>query len=85
MPNLMGIGDEACDALGRPGRGQHAGPFLQAARSLRRGGQPLEALIQHPLYRALGDAEIARAKALVEAADALLARNLPDRRNAPAK
>jgi hypothetical protein len=85
MPNLMRIGDETCDALGRPGGGQHACPFLQAACSIRRGGQTLKALIQHPLYRALRDAEITRAEALVKAADTLLPRNLPYRRHAPAK
>jgi hypothetical protein len=85
MANLMRIGDEACNALGRPSGAQHAGPFLQAACSIRRGAQTLEALIQHPLYRALGDAEIARAEALVKPADALLARNLPYRRDAPAE
>ena len=81
----MRICDETCDALGRPGGCQHACPFLQAACSIRRGGQTLKALIQHPLYRALGDAEIARAEALVKAADTLLSRNLPYRRHAPAK
>ena len=79
----MRIGDEACDELGRPGRAQHASPFLQAACSIRRGGQTLKALIQHPLYRALSDAEIARAEALVEPTDTLLSRNLPYRRDAP--
>jgi len=34
------------------------------------------ALIQHPLDRALGDAEIARAQTLIKPADALLVRYL---------
>ena len=81
----MRIGNKTCDALGRPGGGQHACPFPQAACPIRRGGQTLKALIQHPLYRALSDAEIARAEALVKAADTFLSRNLPYRRHAPAK
>lgn len=76
----MRIGDETRDALGRPGGAQHARPLLQAAGSLRIGRQALEALVQHPLDRALRDAEITRAEALVKPADALLARNLLHRR-----
>ena len=79
----MRIGDEACDALGRPGGGQHACPLLQAACSLRRGRQELEAFIQHPLDRALRDAKIARAEALIKPANTLLPHNLPHRRDAP--
>ena len=48
--NLMRIGDEAWNALGRPGGAQHA------ACPICRGSQTLETLVQHPLYRALGDA-----------------------------
>ena len=81
----MGIGDEACDALGRPGGAQHAYPLLQAACSLRRGRQTLEVFIQHPLDRALSDAKIARAEALIKPANTLLSRNLPYRRDAPAE
>ena len=76
----MRVGDEARDALGRPGGAQHASPFLQTARSLRGGRQTFEALIQHPLDRALRDAEIARAETLIKPADALLACNLHYRR-----
>ena len=83
MSNLMRIGDETCDALGRPGGGYHARPLTQAACSLRRSRQTLEALIQHPLDRALRDAKIARAEALIKPANALLSRNLPYRRDAP--
>jgi len=75
------IGDEARDALGRPGRAQHASPFLQGTpRSLRGCRQTFEALIQHPLDGALSDAEIARAETLIKPADALLARYLFYRR-----
>ena len=85
MTNLMRIGEEARDALGRPGGGQHARPLLQAARSLRGGRQTLEALIEHPLDRALRDAKIARAESLIKPAHALLSRDLRYRRDdAPA-
>ena len=86
MLNLVRIGDEACDALGRPGRAKHACPLLQAACTLRRGRQTLEALIQHPLDRALRDAKIARAKSLIKPTDTLLSHNLLYRRiYAPAR
>ena len=42
----------------------------------RQGG--LELLVQHPLHGALHDAQVARAHALVQAADPLVAHNLPD-------
>ena len=81
----MRIGDEARDALGRPSGGQHACPLPQAACSLCGSRQTLEALVQHPLDRALRDAQIARAEALIEPANALLPHNLSYRRDAPAK
>jgi len=71
------IGDEARDALGRPGRAQHASPFLQGTPDPSAGAvKRRRALIQHPLDRALGDAEIARAQTLIKPADALLVRYL---------
>jgi hypothetical protein len=76
----MRITDEARDALGRPGRAQYTCPLLQATGSLCVGHHTFEALVEHPLYRSLRDAEITRAKALVKPADALFARNLLNRR-----
>ena len=66
MSNLTRIGNEICDALGRPGGGQHACPHPQAAFSLRGGRQTIEALSQHPLDRDLRHAKIARAKVLIK-------------------
>ena len=81
----MRICDQRRDALGRACTPDHAQPLLHAALALCPRRQTLEALVQHPLDRALRDAEVARAQALVEAPDARLPEYLPDHRGGPAE
>ena len=50
---------------------RHACPLPQAAFSLYGDRQTVEALIQHPMDRALRDAKIVRTKALIKPANAL--------------
>ena len=63
----------------------HPHPLLHAALPLSPRRELLQPLIQHPLYRPLRHAQIARAQALIEPAHALVPENLLDRRDGPAE
>lgn len=86
--HLVRVGQDGRDKLGHARGAKVARPLDRAVP--RRLGAPaalnlllparevrLELLVQHPVQRRLGDAQVARAHALVHAADALLAHNLP--------
>jgi hypothetical protein len=82
---LVRVCYQAGDAFRGTRAAHHARPLLPPALALRPGRQPLQLLVERPLYRALRHPEIARAEALVEPAQALLARYSPDHGDAVAQ